>query len=128
MRAEKFIAIHANSVHPQVDAPTIGQLWRQCCSLLHYGIHLFFGIADNDLNSPIGLAASGRIIGGHRPDLAKAANVIFVAGRQTPNGADARSSAADSVQSVIDGAMNILFVSEGFKGSSAATSTTMFGR
>jgi hypothetical protein len=47
-------------------------------------------------------------------DLAKDANVIFVAGKRTPNPNDARSSAADSVQSVVDSATNILFVSDGF--------------
>jgi IgA Peptidase M64 len=43
-------------------------------------------------------------------DLAKDANVIFATGKQTLHASDARSS----VQSVVDSATNILFVSEGF--------------
>ena len=35
---------------------------------------LFFIIADDDLDSPIGLSAFGRVIGGHGPYLAKASH------------------------------------------------------
>jgi hypothetical protein len=35
---------------------------------------LFFGIANYNFDSPIDLSAFGRVIGRHRPDLAKAAH------------------------------------------------------
>lgn len=48
-------------------------------------------------------------------ELAQTAKVEFVAGRIAPNLADSDSAAADSVKSVVEGATNILFVSEGFR-------------
>ena len=74
MYGEVVVRTNKVSVHPLDDASTILQLPACGCSLLHNGLNLFIGIADDDLNSPIGLAACGRVIAGHRPDLAKAAH------------------------------------------------------
>jgi hypothetical protein len=48
-------------------------------------------------------------------DYAKTAKVEFVAGRIAPNLSDADSPAPDSVKSVVENAVNVLFIAEGFR-------------